>query len=70
MLNALIILYMGCVFVPPLMPAIHAKLKQLRDNSEWLSTSTWYGTKKDLDEAYESEPVVRFRKISRDKLLY
>ena len=70
MLNALIILYMGCVFVPPLMPAIHAKLKQLRDNSEWLSTSMWYGTKKDLDEAYESEPVVRFRKISRDKLLY
>ena len=70
-LNTNIILYMGCVFIPPLMPVIHAKLKQLRDNSEWLSTSMWYSTKKeDVNEVYENEPVVRFRKISRDKLLY
>ena len=71
MLSTLIILYIACVFIPPLMPVIHGKLKQLRDNSEWLSTSTWYSTKKeDPDELYENEPAVRFRKTSRDKLLY
>ena len=71
MLNTLIILYTACVFIPPLMPVIHGKLKQLRNNSEWLSTSTWYGTKKeDPDEVYENEKAARFRRTSRDKLLY
>ena len=70
-MNTNVILYVGCVFIPPLVPVIHARAKQLRDNSEWLSVSTWYNTKKeDVDEGYENETVVRFRKISRDKLLY
>ena len=63
MLNTLIILYTACVFIPPLMPVIHGKLKQLRDNSEWLSTSTWYGTKKeDPDEVYENKKSCKIQK--------
>ena len=71
-LNILIILYMVCVFIPPIVPVLLAKLKQLRDNSEWLTTSVWYNsTKKEdpLDEMYTNDPVVRFRKTSRDKLV-
>ena len=73
MLNTCIMLYIGCVFIPPLIPVIRAKLKQMKDNSEWLSTATWHSTKKeDSDEVYENESgiPVRLRKISREKLLY
>jgi gamma-aminobutyric acid type B receptor len=72
MLNTCIMLYIGCVFIPPLMPVIQAKVKQVRDNSDWLSTSTWNSTKKeDSDEVHENESIaVRLRKISREKLLY
>ena len=68
MLNTLIVLYMACVFIPPLSPVIHKKIQNFRENSVWL-TSSRSNTKTDsLDEKHDiCEP--RVRKTSTDKLL-
>ena len=66
MLNTCIVLYIACIFIPPLMPIFKEKIKYLRESSVWLSSSTGYTTNKNTDLHLSQ---TRERKTSTDKLL-
>ena len=68
MLNTCILLYIACVFIPPLSPIIRQKVKDYRDNSVWLSATAWPDKRKaSMVDVFATEP--RIRKTSTDKLI-
>ena len=66
MMNFLIVMYIVCVFSPPLVPIIQGKAQIFRGNMTWLSTPS--ASKNSSTDAYILSQE-RFRKTSRDMLL-